>query len=249
MSEQESFEEFVSEEQFLGKTVVIGVSYLENKKIIGRQQYWGKIVTFNDNDGLTIDYQDSGERYSFPPTYGYLKKVKPDTTFILRGMAELLENPDYLLTLFCTEKYDGEADYYEYDDQPFDNHAIDTSTYVEGKYAMPELDPKMGNDGLVPFESEEQFIGKIILIGVNYELTKSDIYRHQYWGTIKAFNDSDGLVIDYRNTGELMIFPPGYDAIKKARKDVVFHLRSTDEVLEEVDYLIAMSIYYYDEDE
>ena len=97
------FETFESEEQFIGKTILIGITYKYRKRFLGQKQWWGKIVAFNDTDGLVIDNRNSGKKGAFPPFYHVIRKAKKET-YRLRSTGEEIVDPDYLLTLYSDNK-------------------------------------------------------------------------------------------------------------------------------------------------
>ena len=98
-----NFAIFESEEQFIGKTILVGITYKYRKRVLGQKQWWGKIIAFNDNDGLVIDFRNSGEKAYFPPFYNVIR-VADKGTYRLRSTGEEIENPDYLLTLYSDNK-------------------------------------------------------------------------------------------------------------------------------------------------
>ncbi|KAA3635848.1 MAG: hypothetical protein DWP97_03960 [Calditrichaeota bacterium] len=92
------------ESQFIGKTVIIGITYkYKNDRLLGQEQFWGKIVAFNEKDGLKVDMKHSGEIGYFPPFFELMEILKPGV-YTLRSTGEEVEDPDYAYKLIHNTK-------------------------------------------------------------------------------------------------------------------------------------------------
>lgn len=87
--------------EYLGKVVLIGVTYLDHEeKLLGQKQWVGTISTFSRKEGIRIRLRDSDEPCGLPPDKRGLRKAPPGS-YRLRSTGEVIENPDYLATWTC----------------------------------------------------------------------------------------------------------------------------------------------------
>jgi hypothetical protein len=90
-------------EEYLGKVVLVGMTYLDHdEKLLGQKQWIGTISTFSKKDGIKIKLRDSEEPCCLPPFTQGIKKAQPGI-YHLRSTGEEIENPDYLATWICKE--------------------------------------------------------------------------------------------------------------------------------------------------
>jgi hypothetical protein len=89
-------------DQYVGKVVLIGVTY-ENAKgeISGRQQWAGIIKTYSNKEGIQVDLFDSEEFCALPPWPDAISPAKPGV-YRLKSTGREIEDPDYLATWICT---------------------------------------------------------------------------------------------------------------------------------------------------
>lgn len=84
--------------EYIGKTILIGVTYLDHEKNpIGQQQWFGTILTFSNKEGIKIKLEDSDKPCGLPPDPRGIRKAKPGI-YRLRSSRKEIVNPDYLAT-------------------------------------------------------------------------------------------------------------------------------------------------------
>jgi hypothetical protein len=84
--------------EYIGKTVLLGVTYLDHKeKPIEQQQFVGTILTFSNQEGIRIELQDSDKPFHLPPDPRGIRVAKPGT-YRLRSTGHEVVDPDYLAT-------------------------------------------------------------------------------------------------------------------------------------------------------
>lgn len=88
---------------YIGKTILIGVTYEDHKGNITHKQQWsGKIKSFSNRDGIQVTIDDSDEYCCIPPSAGAIRKAKPGM-YELKSTGKVIENPDFLTTWTCQE--------------------------------------------------------------------------------------------------------------------------------------------------
>lgn len=81
-------------EQFLGKRLLIGLTYRDHKKVVTSQvQIHGTIVRC-DNNGIHILLTDGKGEFALPPDLKSLQKAPPGE-YRLRLTGEVVVNPDF----------------------------------------------------------------------------------------------------------------------------------------------------------
>lgn len=89
--------------EFVGKTVLIGVTYLDSDgNMKARMQWSGTIRTYSNPEGIRVDLDDSEEPCCLPPDSRILQKAKPGV-YRLKATDREVENPDYVTTWTCRE--------------------------------------------------------------------------------------------------------------------------------------------------
>jgi len=88
-------------DQYIGKTILIGVTYLDHEGNVTKQHQWsGRIKTWSNRLGIQVDLDDSDEPCSIPPAAAAIQKAKPGI-YTLRQSGRKIENPDYVTTWTC----------------------------------------------------------------------------------------------------------------------------------------------------
>ena len=85
----------------LGKTVLVGLTYVDANGSIREREQWHGVVIAVDDDGVTVR-RPSGEISTLPPTLESFTKAEPGD-YTLRGTGEVVSNPDLLCTWTITE--------------------------------------------------------------------------------------------------------------------------------------------------
>lgn len=90
-------------DEYIGKTVLLGVTYLDHeKKPVAQQQWVGTILTFSNKDGIRIRLRNSDDPCGLPPDPRGIHKAKPGV-YKLRSSGEEVIDPDYLATWTCVK--------------------------------------------------------------------------------------------------------------------------------------------------
>jgi len=94
--------------EFVGKTILIGVTYLDHEgNVIDQKQWSGRIETYSNAVGIRIQLNDSSDFCCLPPAAEAIHKAEPGI-YTLRSSGKKIENPDYTTTWTC-QKHDPEA--------------------------------------------------------------------------------------------------------------------------------------------
>jgi len=84
--------------EYIGKTVLLGVTYLDHDEKLKAQRQWvGTIMTFSNADGIRIKLRDSDEPCALPPDPRGIRKANRGI-YKLRTTGEEIVDPDYLAT-------------------------------------------------------------------------------------------------------------------------------------------------------
>lgn len=87
--------------EYIGKTVLLGVTYLDHKEKFQAQKQWvGTITAFSNTVGIRIELRDSDEPCALPPDPRGIRKANPGV-YKLRSTGEEVIDPDYLATWTC----------------------------------------------------------------------------------------------------------------------------------------------------
>ncbi len=90
-------------DDYIGKTILIGVTYLDHKGNVTRKHQWsGKIKSFSNRDGIQVTLDDSNEYCCIPPSAEAILRAEPGL-YELKSTGKVIENPDYLTTWTCQE--------------------------------------------------------------------------------------------------------------------------------------------------
>jgi hypothetical protein len=88
-------------DQYVGKTVIIGVTYLDHEgNLLGRKQWAGRIVTFSNAQGIKVDLFDSDDPCCLPPDASAIRKAEPGR-YRLKSSGKVIDDPDFLATWTC----------------------------------------------------------------------------------------------------------------------------------------------------
>jgi len=84
--------------EYVGRTILLGVTYVDDEeRPLGRKQWFGTILTFNNREGIRIKLSNSDLPCSLPPDPRVIHKAKPGT-YTLKSTGEEIANPDYIAT-------------------------------------------------------------------------------------------------------------------------------------------------------
>lgn len=88
--------------KYIGKTILIGVSYLDhNENLIDQRQWHGVIEAFSNDKGIVTKLDNSDKTFCLPPDQTSIAKAEPGT-YKLSSTGERIEDPDYLAVWTCT---------------------------------------------------------------------------------------------------------------------------------------------------
>ena len=83
---------------YIGKTVLIGITYLDHEqKLIEQRQWVGRIITFSNTKGIQIKVEDSDVPLALPPDPRGIHKARPGV-YKLRSTGQEVINPEYVAT-------------------------------------------------------------------------------------------------------------------------------------------------------
>jgi hypothetical protein len=92
----------MSDPAFIGKTILVGLTFCEaDGSAIEQQQYSGTIMSFDKENGFTIELW-SGEMQYLPPDMSAIRPADQGE-YRLRAPAEVVVHPDYLCTYTITK--------------------------------------------------------------------------------------------------------------------------------------------------
>jgi len=84
--------------EYIGKTVLLGVTYLDhNDKLLAHRQWVGTITAFSNGTGIRIKLRDSDDPCALPPDPRGIRKADRGV-YRLRSTGEEIVDPDYLAT-------------------------------------------------------------------------------------------------------------------------------------------------------
>lgn len=84
--------------EYIGKTVLLGVTYLDHtEKLHARRQWVGTITAFSNHEGIRIKLRDSDDPCALPPDPRGIRKA-PRGSYKLASTGEEAVDPDYLAT-------------------------------------------------------------------------------------------------------------------------------------------------------
>ena len=91
-------------------------------------------------------------------------------------------------------------------------------------------------------EELQVLVGKHLLVGVAYcSSTGAVVSREQFHGTIIRINFKEGIIINQHGSNTQRVVPLDFTEFEAARPGQ-YRLTSTDEVVEDPDYTIQVSI-------
>ena len=87
--------------KYIGKTVLVGVTYYDHReKLLGREQWAGRIVRISNQEGIVIDLEDSDHKCRLLPDLSNLRPAEPGV-YRLESTGKEVVDPDYLTTWIC----------------------------------------------------------------------------------------------------------------------------------------------------
>ena len=85
---------------YIGKTILVGVTYLDSdEKLLSQKQWSGIIRTFSNTEGIKIEDR-AGSIFCLPPDPSAISAAAPGS-YRLRSTGETIEDPDFLATWTC----------------------------------------------------------------------------------------------------------------------------------------------------
>ena len=88
----------MNDSSFLGKTVLIGITFLDVQgQLIEQFQTFGRIVSVDQRKGIVIERSDGTGRFGIPPGVQYLHAAQPGE-YRLNSSGEIVVNPDFIST-------------------------------------------------------------------------------------------------------------------------------------------------------
>ncbi len=82
----------------IGKTILIGITYLDNSEVeIEKIQFWGTVTYADKQRGIVIKKANDGKDFVLPPDITAISPANPGK-YRLRSTGEVIVNPDLLTT-------------------------------------------------------------------------------------------------------------------------------------------------------
>ncbi len=84
-----------SASEFIGKTILVGVTYLDRDDNVVARKDWSEIIrSYSNQDGIRIDLDDSAEPCCLPPDPNAIRKADPGV-YRLRSSGKEVVDPDF----------------------------------------------------------------------------------------------------------------------------------------------------------
>jgi len=84
---------------YLGKTVLLGVTYVDHEgKETDRRQWYGTITEVTNEGGIVIALKNDSTYCALPPQLSGLVPARPGQ-YRLHSTGEVIRNPDFLVTM------------------------------------------------------------------------------------------------------------------------------------------------------
>jgi hypothetical protein len=84
--------------KYIGKHLLIGVTYLDHaENILEQKQWYGTIIRVNDQEGIVIQRSDIEQEMKLPPGLRSLKEA-PKGEYRMRSTGKIVVDPDFLTT-------------------------------------------------------------------------------------------------------------------------------------------------------
>ena len=97
-------------ERFIGKIVLVGVTYVDhNDQFLEQKQWSGRITHVSNEEGIVIELDECDDPCTLPPDLSYLKPAKPGV-YRLRSTGREIEDPDFITTWTCQTPPPGDSD-------------------------------------------------------------------------------------------------------------------------------------------
>jgi len=86
---------------YVGKTVLIGITYLDHEeRKTAQHQWYGTIIEVSNTKGIVIELKNDSRYCALPPDLSALRPAKPGQ-YCLRSTGEVVTDPDFLTTWTC----------------------------------------------------------------------------------------------------------------------------------------------------
>jgi hypothetical protein len=83
---------------YVGKTVLLGVTYIDHEEQqTGQRQWYGVITEVSNAKGIVITFKNDTNYCALPPDLSALRPAKPGE-YRLRSTGEVITDPDFLTT-------------------------------------------------------------------------------------------------------------------------------------------------------
>lgn len=87
--------------EYLGKTILVGVTYLDHMGVeTGQMQWYGTITEVSNEKGIVIALKNDTTPCALPPDLSALRPAAPGE-YRLRATGEVIMNPDFITTWVC----------------------------------------------------------------------------------------------------------------------------------------------------
>ncbi len=225
---------------WIGKTLLAGLTWLsEQGRVISQKQVYGAITQINpDEHSMEVD-QPNGEFWTvpyYPETVMQARRGKYRCT----STGQEVVNPDLVTSwrLIQTEvgQFRGWQPNYLLYSEPVQPREWEFTPTYEREYLLYDI-----------HQRGEQFIGKHLLIGIQYfEAEEGNpngkfVGQEQRHGVIVRANPEDGIVLQLPDGSEFKM-PPDLTMLEPAPR-AEYRLRSTGEVVVNPDYGAAWAVY------
>lgn len=89
--------------EYVGKSILMGVSYLDHMGVqTGQMQWYGVITEVSNANGIVVALKNDATPCTLPPDLSALRPAEPGE-YRLRATEEVITNPDFITTWVCQE--------------------------------------------------------------------------------------------------------------------------------------------------
>ena len=225
---------------WLGKTILTGLTWRDQHgKVTDQRQIFGIITRIVEGEhSLEVD-QANGEFWTlpfYPETIMQARRGK----YVCRSNGREVINPDLVMSWRIVQTEGNEQHGWQPNFLLYSN-PVEPPEWIFTPDSNLEY---LRND---IFQRGDQFIGKHILIGIQYFETTDDgsegkfISQEQRHGEIIKANPADGIVVKQAD-GEEFKMPPDLTMLERAPA-AEYKMRSTGEVVVNPDYIAIWAVY------